>query len=209
MIERRWQTERVIDLFDFTETATTPSGPNVSAAEAEVAWFDRDDRLVEAPVQDLGAILRALEPVPDSIPYTFTFLVPPVRITGRSLRYQGTPPSLDASATSLTVGIWIAIHSDIWFPFVFGSAHPWADHKQMFDNRPLATRHTPRLDAFLGQVGEAVRARGGTWRVVPRRDRDRRGEVARRPRDPARRRGAGAVSSRRLPRRVVLTYLPP
>jgi hypothetical protein len=37
----------------------------------------------------------------------------------------------------------------------------------MFDNRELANRHTPRLNAFLGEVAAAARQVGGTFGVWP------------------------------------------
>lgn len=37
----------------------------------------------------------------------------------------------------------------------------------MFDNRELASRHTPRLNAFLGEVAAAARRTGGSFGVWP------------------------------------------
>ncbi len=37
----------------------------------------------------------------------------------------------------------------------------------MFDNRELASRHTPRLNAFLGEVATAARHVGGSFGVWP------------------------------------------
>ena len=65
------------------------------------------------------------------------------------------------------MSVRIELHSDVWFPWVFGSAHPEADHKRMFDNRELCARHTPRLNAFLAAVGGAAQAAGGTFGVDP------------------------------------------
>jgi len=78
---------------------------------------------------------------------------------------DGVP--VDHSARRLPVAVLIGIHSDIWFPWVYGSAHPDADHRRMFDNRELASRHTPRLNGFLGEVAAAARRVGGGFGVWP------------------------------------------
>jgi hypothetical protein len=92
---------------------------------------------------------------------------PPVRITGR--RYAGirTGVPVDNRPNRLPVALLIHIQSDIWFPWVYGSAHPEADHIRMFDNRELANRHTPRLNAFLGEVAAAARGAGGRFEIWP------------------------------------------
>lgn len=41
--------------------------------------------------------------------------------------------------------------------------HPWCDYKRFFDNRELASRHTPRLNRFLAEAKAAVIDAGGTW----------------------------------------------
>jgi hypothetical protein len=37
----------------------------------------------------------------------------------------------------------------------------------MFDNRELASCHTPRLNAFLGEVAQATRGIGGSFGIWP------------------------------------------
>jgi hypothetical protein len=44
--------------------------------------------------------------------------------------------------------------------------------KLFYDNRALAERHTPRLNAFLGGVRKSVVARGGTWKFGLFREND-------------------------------------
>lgn len=160
-----WDEQRVVDAFGFTGAARAPGAPNSSTVEAELAWFDRHDTVVVAPTTNLGAVLRELEPVPNSIGDGFTVAFPPVRITGRRLAFEGDPPALAASHTRLPIQIRIAVHSDIWFPYVFGSAHPLADHQRHFDNRTLASIHTPRLNGFLREIAAVVGQVGGEWRV--------------------------------------------
>lgn len=162
-VRERWSQERVVDLFAFTGAAMKPGAPNSSTVAATLAWYDAADQVVEGPITDVGELLRSLEPVPGSISNGFTTPYPPLRITGPELVYDDrrAKPAKNRAAC-----MRVAIHSDIWFPFVFGSAHPLADHRRMFDNRELARRHTPRLNAFLANVGRMITAAGCTWRVA-------------------------------------------
>jgi hypothetical protein len=157
-----YRERHAVDRFGFAGAAMAPGAPGSSRARAVVAWFDENDQQVEGSVEDLGALLERLEPVEDSIPRGFMKRFPPVRVTGRRLLYAGEGQNL---SPGISATVRIAIHSDIWFPWVFGSAHPLCDHTRMFDNRALAMRHTPRLNAFLQDVACSARALGGTWQV--------------------------------------------
>ena len=159
--------DRVLDLFGFTGAAMLPGLPRSSTVEATLCHYDREDQLVECVVTDLGAVLASLEPVPDSIPNGCMKRYPPIRIIGD--RYENVQPGVpvDTRAHPLPIAVYLGIHSDIWFPWVYGSAHPEADHVRMFDNRELASRHTPRLNAFLGEVALAARGVGGSFGVWP------------------------------------------
>jgi hypothetical protein len=167
VLGRLLEHDRVLDLFGFTGAAMLPGHPRSSMVETTLFHYDREDRLVERVVTDLGAVLASLEPVPGSIPNGCMNHYPAVRITGR--RYTGVREGVpvDNSAHPYPVAVLLGIHSDIWFPWVFGSAHPDCDHRRMFDNRELASRHTPRLNAFLGEVAAAARRAGGSFGVWP------------------------------------------
>ncbi|QRK09783.1 hypothetical protein JQX13_06585 [Archangium violaceum] len=158
---------RIVDLFGFTGAAMMPGQPRSSTASAILAWYDAKDRLVERPCTDLGALIAGLEPSPDSIPPGFMKHYPPLRVTGKRLEYGSASlePQNPPNAQSLEVRL--AIHSDIWFPWIYGSAHPACDYERMFDNRELAGRHTPRLNAFLRTVAAKTKAIGGSWSVDP------------------------------------------
>jgi hypothetical protein len=167
VLRRLIEREEVLDLFGFTGAAMMPGHPRSSTVETTLCYYDRADQLVERTVTDLGAVLASLEPVPGSIAKAFMTHYPAVRIRGRrytSVR-QGIP--IDRSAHPLPAAVLIAIHSDIWFPWVFGSAHPLHDYVRMFDNRDLANRHTPRLNAFLREVAAAALRVGGSFGVWP------------------------------------------
>jgi hypothetical protein len=167
VLGRLLERDQVLDLFGFTGAAMLPGHSRSSTVETTLSHYDREDRMVDSVVTDQGAVLASLEPVPDSIPNGFMTHYPAVRITGR--RYTGVREGVpvDSSAHPLRVAVYLGIHSDIWFPWVFGSAHPDADHRRMFDNRELANRHTPRLNAFLGEVAAAARRIGGSFAVWP------------------------------------------
>jgi hypothetical protein len=161
VLARRFHRDRILDLFGFTGSAMLPGLPRSSTTETRLSYFDAHDRVVDDTVTDLGAVLEALEPAPGVIPNGFKTHYPAVRLTG--WRYEQIGRSVPRGR--LPIAAFFAIHSDIWFPWVFGSAHPWTDHRRMFDNRELANRHTPRLNAFLAEVAEAARRVGGSFGV--------------------------------------------
>jgi len=161
----QWTEHRAVNAFGFTGRAMAPDVIGSSTIEAEVAWFDRDDSIVVGRTANLGAVLRGLEPVAGSIADAFTVPFPPVRITGVCLSYEGEPPTLATARGSRRVEVRIAVHSTIWFPYVFGSAHPLADFKRHFDNRTLARLHTPRLNDFLRDIAVVTKRAGGDWKV--------------------------------------------
>lgn len=130
---------------------------------ARVAWYDARDQLTEGLVDDLGQLLRTFGPFPISIPDgLMEFGSPPLRISGYRIVYTHAPLTASVS-TQYPRTIGFSLYSDIWFPFVDGSAHPWYDGKRLFDNRELASRHTPRLNRFLAETKAAVIEVGGTW----------------------------------------------
>ncbi len=149
LLDRRWQNERILDLADFSDSA--------AEVAASLCLYDRDDQLSQRFVTDLGAELRALEPTPDVIPLGFTKKFAPVKLFG---------PRLSATPCALPTSLRISLHSDIWFPYVHGGAHPHADFVRYFDNRELAQCHTPRLNSFLSEVAATVSKLNGTWRLV-------------------------------------------
>lgn len=165
LLAAAWDQRQTVDLFACTGAAMMPGADGSSTVEAAVAWYGPDEQPRARPVTNLGAVLRALEPCPGIIPDGFTANLPPVRITGPALVYDARGRAPIGSSARRPATIRIALHSDIWFPFVFGSAHPAADHQRMFDNRELARLHTPRLAAFLGAVAGTVETVGGRWSV--------------------------------------------
>lgn len=131
------------------------------APRARLSWYDRQDRLVDGDVEDLGALLMGLQPVEGAISRFDADSWAPVVVSGSRLDYSSGRLKRTIDEQIMT----FSIYSDIWFPFVLGEAHPSCDGQRYFDNRELALRHTPRLNAYLSAVAQAVTARGGAWSV--------------------------------------------
>lgn len=166
VITRMYEREQVLDLFGFTGLALAPSLPMSSTVESTVCYYDRSDIQVEQPVTDLGALLAALEPVPGSIAKGFMTHMPAVRITGRRYTDVREGVIVDNRPYRPPIAFYIGIHSDIWFPYVMGAAHPNRDITRMFENLELALCHTPRLNAFLAEIADATRAAGGSFELA-------------------------------------------
>lgn len=148
----KWEREQTIEVFWRMKNLPV---------ETDLAWFDASDSLVEGGVKDLGALLASLEPRPNSITDSARYLgEPPVALMGGYVRYLENSPSPRPKHGET---FNIALHSDIWLPFVSGFAHPSWDGERWFDNRALAERHTPRLNELLTTVGRIVAEAGCRW----------------------------------------------
>lgn len=119
------------------------SGPDGESSLIAVA--DRDEEIVERHVYDLGEVLAAA-------PYHVNYL---------ELLRHGPPLEVNPLGTTLA----ISSYSDIWLPWTVGWWEPDHEHGYRADNRPLANRHTPRLNEFLARVRAATLALGGRWLV--------------------------------------------
>jgi hypothetical protein len=123
---------------------------------AELAYAGAGGEVVTEPVYDTGILAQRLHPDADDSTVTYNMRSRvPFLIDGRS--YGGQVPELKVEFT---------VYSDIWFPWV----QNWIDddrfnHVPVWDNRPLARVHTPRLNAFLGEARGATVDAGGGWEV--------------------------------------------
>lgn len=119
----------------------------------EVAVY-RDNSIEEVVTSDLGLLLRELRPDRDR---HVTRSAPPVVVGGGSYFAD------QAEEISVT----IRLDSDIWFPQVVGLREDVDDEADespdSYDNSGLASRHTPRLNAFLADVRAATMAAHGEW----------------------------------------------
>ena len=136
-------------------------GPDVlsnmggAVVESLVAWYDNTGHHRETPVRHLELILEMDEPYENALE-GFREPWPPVEITG---------PDWDCIKRAHEGGqhlveLEITLHSDIWFPWINGMAHPLADHRRKFDNRGLGVRNAVRFNRFLDGVGKAAEAVG-------------------------------------------------
>ncbi len=156
VVRKRWQVEAQLELFRSMEGARFA---------AQLAWFDGDNQIIERPTDDLAALLAGLQPVPGAIDRKL--IEPgysPVAFSGLALAYpdRREPARRPLGSASFSC----ELHSDIWFPYVLGHAHPSCDLKHWFDNRELATRHTPRLNAFIERCALLATAAGAHWHVA-------------------------------------------
>ena len=146
------------------ETRTEPSwfgDMSDSVVSSSLAVFDSTGRIGERNLQKLGAALADTEPVQD-LTAKHQANTPALRITSNSAEDM---VAFMADTNQPSPWIRITLSSDIWFPWIDGHFHPESDGARKFDNRFLAERHTPRLNAFLAEVAAAVRDAGGTWQL--------------------------------------------
>lgn len=63
--------------------------------------------------------------------------------------------------------IKISLFTDLWFPWCVGLnlKKPAQTKENMYDNRQLAWRHTPRLNQCLTEIRQIVLDAGGTWEI--------------------------------------------
>lgn len=117
--------------------------PFGSGAEAtsRIAFADVGEVVVEDDIADLGQVLAA---APHTAP----------------VRHR---PPLQIAVTD--GGGSISSCSDIWLPWCSARYEDDAEPEDLADNRELAARHTPRLNAFLTRVRAAALDLGGTWEL--------------------------------------------
>ncbi len=172
-LHETWRTGRQIN--------TRLTRPPRTTDAAKMSWFDASGSVVDGLVADPGALLRSITPDADAVSSRYmTTGWPPLTISGGRIHYEGDPPR--AQRTSSSGLLAFELHSDIWFPFVPDSGHPWryvsgtpwssdATPYHFFDNRALASRHTPRLNRFLTEAKAAIIDAGGTWELELESDR--------------------------------------
>lgn len=126
---------------------------------ANMCWYDPRGDLTCGLVRDLGKLLGSL---PGSEGTSRMFRAegpPPVRVWGTAL-------ALDSDTwASEEVNLYVALSSDIWFPYVKGYSCPEFDEERYLDNTQLAARHTPRLNAFLRDVNALMKSVGSKIEV--------------------------------------------
>jgi hypothetical protein len=132
------------------------AGPGPGLCTLSRLAFYRGDTIVEEEVDDIGELLRELRPDRIRTRGMFMRSAPAVCVVGEAAAIDKTRD----------VRIQVRLDTDIWFPHVMGMLEdPPEDGEKpdMYDNRALAERHTPRLNAFLGELRQLAIELGGRW----------------------------------------------
>jgi hypothetical protein len=117
--------------------AATTEEPGFLRVSGRVAWFEDGPEPVEGVVDDLGALLERLRPEDvEAAAGGFMIHTPPLTVFEGGGRLH------------------LQVHSDIWLPWVPGFLSEDFTTGSWFDNRPLARRHTPDLNALLARLAE-------------------------------------------------------
>jgi hypothetical protein len=166
-------------------------------ASARLCYYDLQGNLVEAEIVRPGKLLEEiridleLEPSGNYTSWNYK----PIELDGLGARIRERkefPNRTDEEYEELkfgTMALRISIHTDIWFPKVWGyledvernltDENGWTIHEngfpirkprwqptgEHFDNRELAQCHTPRFNNFIQRVKQLTLNYGGTWSI--------------------------------------------
>ena len=162
-LDRLWELDGVLDLGHFAWTGTAPVDGRTFRAAARLSWLDAAGTPVEGRVDNLGALRRSLPGAPDDVAVSGYVDCPPLDVDGPRVDVRYPERSRRMMPPGRVV-VHVAVRSDIWSPWVSGlQAEPDRDGWQ--DNRLLAYRHTPRLNAFLAAARQTTAEAGGRWDV--------------------------------------------
>ncbi len=121
--------------------------------DGEVAVY-RDNEIADVVTSDVGLLLRELRPERNP---RVTMSAPPIVVRGGSFTIERAEE----------VSVSIRLDTDIWFPQVVGLREELDDEADespdWYDNSALASRHTPRFNAFLQAVRAATIEAQGEW----------------------------------------------
>ncbi|HEY4242133.1 MAG TPA: hypothetical protein VGM88_20080 [Kofleriaceae bacterium] len=121
-------------------------------AASRIAHYDANGQTVETYETSMGALIARLGRAMDGWTDDEGHRAAALRFAPLETR-SGTTV---IGQRDQTVSVTIAIHTDIWMPFVFAQG-------RYHDNRALAQRHTPRLNEYLRRVAASFEHRGGAF----------------------------------------------
>jgi len=154
-LERGLAERQVVDAFAFARRS--------DRVASKLAYVD-ERGITDGLVDDVGALLRRLRG-PEIGEQTYASRIcGPLWIGGHAINFDPAWTGPMSAAHLPSTSVKIAFECDIWLPWVPGRFDP-ADRETFYDNRPLAERHTPRLNEFLAAVRAASASRGGGWEV--------------------------------------------
>jgi hypothetical protein len=165
-LERRFAAEGVVDVGHFASSGMRAVDGGTLRVAALLAYADDRGEVVEAAVENLGGLLRRLRPGDVTESGGLMVDCPPIDLAGPLIDVARPDRSRWHGRAGL-VRVRFTIRSDIWFPWVIGFLAPPVDVTRRHDNRPLAMRHTPRLNAFLAEARAATLELGGRWELDP------------------------------------------
>jgi hypothetical protein len=173
LLEELFDRSRTVDLFYFTAPPVPVRGvfPR-SRLAGRLAYFDQEGKIQEEEVQQVGRLLVRCRP--DILKRggawetggAVVSYEPPLRASGPQLCFSDLKRS-QGIFTPKSVHVYFTTSTDIWQPWVTGWVELHRDIDSRFDNRPLAERHTPRLNAFIRRVRELTLEMGGAWYYQP------------------------------------------
>ena len=165
-LERRGRETAVVDLFQFASSGMRTVNHARFRTVARMAYFDAKGAVVEAEVDDVGALLARLRPETVETAPGLVKRAPPIWASGPKIDFRDPSQSV-WDLKPERVRVRFSILSEIWLPFVRGFLEPEFADDLRYDNRPLAQQHTPRFNAFLDSARTATGALGGAWSLDP------------------------------------------
>jgi hypothetical protein len=162
LLDPLFRSTGAIDLFQFSNwRPASAEGPRFRVT-ARMAYFDQEGRITEEDVEDLGLLLRRLRPADVDTAAGLMARCHPLEVEGPRIDFIDPERSVWALKVD-RVRIRFRLFSDIWFPWVLGFLEENFDLGTAHDNRPLAERHTTRLNRFLSEAAGITQQVGGNW----------------------------------------------
>jgi hypothetical protein len=164
LLQQRFEHERVLDVGHFASSGVRRIDGRTLRVAARMAYADKRGDVVEDEVENLGELLRSLRPADVDSSAGLMVDCPPLDVAGPLLDLTHPERSVWRGPAGRVLARF-SLRTDIWFPAVIGFLADTTDVTPAHDNRPLAERHTPRLNAFLAEVRAATLALGGRWEL--------------------------------------------
>jgi hypothetical protein len=161
-LERSFVAEGTVDLGYFGDSLATEIDGERLTIVALMAFAGPGGVVMTQPVEELDVLLREFRP--EAAESEYGAWCPPIEINGPLVSFRDAQLSKWVSGRD-TARVRISLGSDIWFPWVHGFLEEERGRGRLYDNRPLASFHTPRFNAFLDAVRRATISAGGKWEL--------------------------------------------
>jgi hypothetical protein len=157
-LKKHVQANSTIPLFELGTFIYPSSEGGQLRTPGKICYYTSEQEIAESEVENVGTLLRQLRPDDDEIVAGFMMPIAPLHISGR----------ISQVGEKQRITVSISVHTDIWFPWVMGvleEDYSAKSNQSRYDNRALATCHTPRLNHFLTRIRETTLELGGTWEI--------------------------------------------